>query len=195
MSLSWNGSDIPIEGFCVAISAREGDQRSSFTEIIEQFEVCSVNDTMKTTVHNKGVIGACRTDSEECQELHRSYDSTLGLEHQSCLSRPELRPRPEKNLSRIEHPWPEEEDGTETVPVRESDTTDSQLKKIFLTTPILREILNVLNCRNNWRAAVFSLVETILRALEQFFMKSQMALREFFSMVKLRTKCRTLKNG
>ena len=49
-------------GLCVAIS-------NSFTEILEGFEFSSVNDTMKTSVHNQGVIAACRPDSEECQEF------------------------------------------------------------------------------------------------------------------------------
>ena len=77
--------DTPIEGICVEISTRERDQLPSFPKVIERFDVCSVNDVMKIAVHNKGVIEACRLESEECQDLQRSYHRTLGLENQSCL--------------------------------------------------------------------------------------------------------------
>ena len=179
-----NSSEIPTEGIIVAISTRERDQLSTFTEVIEGFEVCSVNDTIKTTVHHKGVMVAYRSVSEECQELQRSHNRTLGVENQSCLSRSDLWARQEKNLSRVEDTWPEEEYGGETVPVREKDTprqSGTHVNKVFLTTPILREKLIVLTCHNNWRTAEVSLVENILRALEQFFMKSQKDLRENFS--------------
>ena len=82
----------------------------------------------------------------EFQELQRSYDRTLGIENLSCLSSSELRARLEKNLSRVEEAWPENEDGGDTVPVRGSDTelkSDAQVNNIFLTTPILRENLSV----------------------------------------------------
>ena len=179
-----NSSENPTEGIIVAISTRERDQLSTFTELIEGFEVCSVNDTIKTTVHRKGVMGAYRPVSEECQELQRSHNRTLGVENQSCLSRSDLWARLEKNLSRVEDTWPEEEDGGETVPVREKGTprkSGNHLNKVFLTTPILRENLIVLTCHNNWRIAEVSLVGNILRALGQFFMKSQKDLRESFS--------------
>ena len=55
------------------------NNRTTFTELTEQFQVCPIIDTMKTTVHNKGVIEACRPDSEECKELLRSYDRTMDL--------------------------------------------------------------------------------------------------------------------
>ena len=42
-----NSSKIPIEGLFVAVSTRERDQLSCFTEVIQVIEVCSVNDTMK----------------------------------------------------------------------------------------------------------------------------------------------------
>ena len=58
-----NSSEIPIEGSCVAISTKERDQLSSFTEVIEGFEVCSVNDTMETIGHKKGVTEAYEPDS------------------------------------------------------------------------------------------------------------------------------------
>ena len=48
-----NSSEIPSERMIVAISTRDRHQLSSFTEVIEGFEVCSVNDTIKTTVHHK----------------------------------------------------------------------------------------------------------------------------------------------
>ena len=136
-----NSSEIHIEGLCVAISTRERDQLSSFSEPLEGFEVCSVNDAMKTTVHNRGVIEAYRSDFEECQELQRNDNHALDLENQSCLWRSDLRARLEKNLSRVEHPWPDDEAGGETVLVRENDTerkSDAHVNKIFLTTPILR---------------------------------------------------------
>ena len=117
-----------------------------FPEVKEVIEVCSVNDTIKTTVHNKGVIEACKSNSKECLELQRRCNRTLRLENQSCLSRSKLRARLENNLSRVENAWPEDEDEGETVPVRESDTKrklDAQLNKIFLTTPILSENLSV----------------------------------------------------
>ena len=179
-----NSSEIPTEGIIVAISTRERDQLSSFTEVIERVAVCLVNDTIKTTVHHKGVMVAYRPVSEECQELQRSHNRTLGVENQSCLSRSDLWARLEKNLSRVEDTWPEEEDGGETVPVRQKYTprqSGTHLNKFFLTTPILRENLIVPTCHNNWRTAEVSLVENILRALEQFFMKSQKDLRESFS--------------
>ena len=72
------------------------------TDVIQGFEVCSVNDKMKTSVHIKGVIESCSPDPEECQELQRSYNHTLGLENQSFLSRSELRARLDKNLSTVD---------------------------------------------------------------------------------------------
>ena len=65
---------------------------------------------------------AYRPVSEECQEIQRSHNRTLGVENQSCFSRSDLWARLERNLSRVEDAWPEEEDGGETVPVREKDT-------------------------------------------------------------------------
>ena len=179
-----NSSEIPTEGIIVAIPTRERDQLSTFIEVIEGFEVCSVNDTIKTTVHHKGVMVAYRPVSEECQELQRSHNRTLGVENQSCLSRSDLWARLEKNLSRVEDAWPEEEDGGETVPVREKDTprqSGTHVHNVFLITPILRENLIVLTCHNNRRTAEVPLVENILRALEKFFIKSQKDLRESFS--------------
>ena len=129
-------------------------------------------------------MGAYRPVSEECQELQRSHNRTLGVENQSCLSRSDLWARLEKNLSRVEDAWPEEEDGGETVPVWEKDTprqSGTHVNKVFLTTPVLRENLIVLTCHYNWRKVEVSLDENILRALEQFFMKSQKDLRESFS--------------
>ena len=131
---------------------------------------------MKTIIHKKGVIEACRPESEECQELQRSYDRLLDLvylEDQSWLSRPELQDSLENNLSRVEQPWPEIGDGGEIVPVRESDNerkSDAQVNKILLTAPILIENLSVLTCHKNWRTTEMSLVEKkILTVLEQFF--------------------------
>ena len=171
-----NSSEIPIDGLCVAISTPEGNQLSSFTEVTK---VCSFNDRMKTSVHHKEVIEAYRPDSEEYQELQRSHNYTLGLENQSCLIRSDFPTRLEKNLSRVEDAWPENEDGGGTVRVLECDTEhklDAHVNKIFSTTPILRGYLSVLICHNNRRTAEVPLVEIILRALEQFFMKSQIAL-------------------
>ena len=112
-----NSSEIPIEGLCVSISTRKRDQLSSFTEVIERFEVCSFNNTMKTTVHHKGVMKACRSVSEEFQELEGSSNLTLGHENQTCSRESELRTRLEKSLPRVEDARPEDEDGGETVPV------------------------------------------------------------------------------
>ena len=142
-----NSSEMPIGGLCLAVSIRERDQLSSFTEVTEVVVVCSDIDTMKTTVHNKGVIEAClQPDSKECQELQRSCIRALGRENQSCLNRSELRSRLEKNMTRLEDAWPYVEEVGETVPVpvRETDTEhpiklDVQFNKIWLTTPILCE--------------------------------------------------------
>ena len=120
---------------------------------------------------------------EDCHELQRTYDRTLDLEHQYCINMSELRAKLVRNLSTVGHPWPEEEDGGEIVPVRESYNerkSDAQFNKILLTTPILRENLSVQTCHNNWRTAEVSLVEKSLRTLKQFFMESQIALREDF---------------
>ena len=65
------------------------------------------------------MIGACRPESEEFQELQRS---TLGPENQTSLSRSEPWFRLEKKLSRVEHPCPEDENGGQIFPVREIDT-------------------------------------------------------------------------
>ena len=68
--------------------------------------------------------------------------------------------------------------------MRESDTerkSDAQLNNIFLTNPILRKNLSVLICPKSWETSEVSLVEKILRALEQLFKKGQIALREKFS--------------
>ena len=73
--LEWKNSSVsPMKGICVAIFTTGREQLSSFTKILERFEACLVNDQVKTSVHNKnkGVIEACRPDSEECQELQRS---------------------------------------------------------------------------------------------------------------------------
>ena len=136
---------------------------------------------MKTIVHHKGVTEAYEPDSEECQELQRSYNRTWGLENQSCLSRSDLWARLEKNLSRVEDAWPEDEDERKTLPVREKDTPrqpDTHVNKIFLTTRILRGHLSVSACRNNWRTAEVPKFEKILTALEQFFVKNQITLEK-----------------
>ena len=65
----------------------------------------------------------------------------------------------------------------------ESDTerkSNSQLHNTFLNTSNLGENLSVLTCHNNWRTAGLSLVENILIALEQFFIKNQIARGEKF---------------
>ena len=49
-----------------------------------------------------------------------------------------------------------------------------------MTIPILRQNLSVLTCHHNWRTPEVSLVEKILRVLEQFFIKSPIGLREEF---------------
>ena len=136
-----NSSEIPIGSLCIAILTRERCQLSNFTEVIEEFEDRSVDDTIKTIVHNKGVIEVYRPDSEECQELQRSYNRIVVLEKHLFLSRSELQARLQKNLSRVEDAWPEDEDGGGIVPVRESDTehkSDAHVNKIFLATPNLR---------------------------------------------------------
>ena len=66
----------------------------------------------------------------------------------------------------------------------ESDTerkSDAQTNKISWSTSKFRENLSVLTCHNYWRTTEVPLAEKILRALEQFFMKSQIDLGEKFS--------------
>ena len=88
-----NSSVILIEGLCVAISTREREPLSSFTDVLEEFEVYSVHGPIKITVHNKEVIETYRPDSEDCQELQRIYNLTLGFENQTCLISSEHRAR------------------------------------------------------------------------------------------------------
>ena len=159
-----NSSEFPIKCICVAVSTRERDQLSIFTEVLERFEVYSVNDKMKTSLQTKRVMEACGPDSEECQELQKSYNHTWGLENQSSLCRYEPRARLEKNLFGVEETWPEGEDREETVPLWESDTdrkSDAHLIKIFLTTSFLSENPNVLTCHNRWRTVEVSSAEKI----------------------------------
>ena len=121
--LEWeNSSKIPIEALCVANSTSKRDQLSSFTEVLERFEVCPVSDKMKISDQKTGVIETCRPDLEECPELQRVYDRILGHEYQSCLSRPALRAELKNNLSRAKDGWTEDGDGGDIVPLRESDT-------------------------------------------------------------------------
>ena len=83
-----NSSEMPIEGLCVAVSTRERDQLSSFTEVTEVIVICSDIDTMKTTVPNKGVIEACNL----IQRNAKNYRGALIVHWVVRTSRAELGP-------------------------------------------------------------------------------------------------------